>query len=100
MSPEVLTLPPPSLPVPAPSLPVIDGTFRAAAPPVPTTALGAFQKQLEDDARARGFVLVKDYEDSVVTTAKQLQASGAKVVLAPHLQHLSRLLETNEPAPK
>jgi hypothetical protein len=50
--------------------------------------------------RARGFVLVKDYEDSVVATAKQLQASGAKVVLAPHLQHLSRLLETNEPAPK
>lgn len=86
----------------APSAPpqLIDGTFRAAPLPAPTTAIGAFQKQLEDDARARGFVLVKDYEDSVVTSAKQLQAAGAQVVLAPHLQHLASRLTTNDPPPK
>ena len=85
---------------PASRPPLIDGTFHATALPAPTTALGAFQKQLEDDARARGFVMVKDYEDSVVTSAKQLQAAGAKVVLAPHLQHLASRLETNDPPPK
>ena len=63
------------------------------APAPATSATGAFRKQLEDDARARGFVLVKDYEDSVVKSAKQLQAAGAKVVLAPHLEHLAPRLE-------
>jgi len=60
-------------------------------PPASTTAhaTGAFLKQVEDDARARGFVSVSDYEDSVIATAKQLQATGAQVVLAPHLQHLA-----------
>ena len=86
--------------VPAARQPLVDGTFHATALPAPTTALGAFQKQLEDDARARGFVMVKDYEDSVVTSAKQLQAAGAKVVLAPHLQHLASRLETKDPPPK
>lgn len=57
-----------------------------------TEATGAFLKQLEDDARARGFLAVKDYEDSVVASAKQLQTTGAKVVLAPHLQHLATRL--------
>lgn len=57
--------------------------------PVATSATGAFLKQLEDDARAHGFIAVKDYEDSVVATAKQLQGTGARVVLAPHLQHLA-----------
>ena len=52
-------------------------------------ATGAFLKQLEDDARSRGFLSVKDYEDSVIASAKQLQAAGAQVVLAPHLQHLA-----------
>ncbi len=54
----------------------------------PTSATGAFLKQVEDDARSRGFLEVKDYEDSVVASAKQLQAAGATVMLAPHLQHL------------
>ena len=58
----------------------------------PTSATGAFLKQLEDDARARGFISVKDYEDSVVASAKQLQASGAQVMFAPHLQHLAAQL--------
>ena len=54
-----------------------------------TGATGAFLKQLEDDARSRGFTSVKDYEDSVIMNAKQLQTAGAQVVLAPHLQHLA-----------
>jgi hypothetical protein len=37
--------------------------------------------------------MVKDYEDSVIKSAKQLQAAGAKVVLAPHLEHLAPRLE-------
>jgi hypothetical protein len=57
-------------------------------------ATGAFAKQVEDDARARGFVSASDYEDSVVETAKQLKATGAQVVLAPHLQHLAPRLDT------
>lgn len=68
------SVPPASVPVPAP--------------------FGAMLKQLEDDAHARGFVTVKDYEDSVIATAKQLQSTGAKVVLTPHLQHLAPQLET------
>jgi hypothetical protein len=67
----------------------------AQLPPGPPAApTGAFLKQLEDDARARHFLTVKDYEDSVVRSAKQLQAAGAKVVLAPHLQHLAPQLES------
>jgi hypothetical protein len=61
--------------------------------PIATSAAGAFMKQLEDDARARGYVSVNDYEDSVIATAKQLQSAGAKVVLAPHLEHLTPRLE-------
>lgn len=68
-------------------------TLGASLALAPATATGAFLKQLEDDARARGFVLVKDYEDSVVKSAKQLQAAGAKVVLAPHLEHLAPRLD-------
>ena len=57
------------------------------------TAVGVFLKQLEDEARARGFARVKDYEDSLVASATQLQAAGARVVLAPHLQHLAARVE-------
>ena len=73
---------------------VVINTTHAPSPAVsaPTVATGAFLKQVEDDARARGFVSVKDYEDSVLATAKQLQATGAKVMLAPHLQHLESQL--------
>jgi hypothetical protein len=56
-------------------------------------AAGPFLKQLEADARARGFFTVKDYEDSVIKSIKQIQAAGAKVVLAPHLEHLAPKLE-------
>jgi hypothetical protein len=58
----------------------------------PQHAVGAFHKQLQDDARASGFLEVKDYEDSVVAIAKQLQTTGTKVMLSPHLQHLASRL--------
>jgi len=77
---------------PPPALPSVTevSVATSGAPEASTaSATGAFYKQLEDDARERGFVTVNDYEDSVVATAKQLQATGAKVVLAPHLQHLT-----------
>ena len=77
-----------SAPLPSPPTPqsiAIDTTGSALV----TGATGAFLKQLEDDARSRGFMSVKDYEDSVVKTAKELQAAGTKVMLAPHLQHLA-----------
>ena len=85
-----------SAPAPAPAPAPIPTTQSTALATIDTTgsalmtgATGAFLKQLEDDARARGFISVKDYEDSVITSAKQLQAAGAQVVLAPHLQHLA-----------
>lgn len=90
------TPPPTTAPTTAP-LVVINNTASAPLASVPVTAaapFGAMLKQLEDDARARGFLAVKDYEDSVVATAKQLQSTGAKVVLAPHLQHLASQLES------
>lgn len=65
----------------------------------PLAATGGFLKQLEDDAHAHHFLTVKDYEDSVIASAKQLQATGAKVILAPHLQHLAPQLEPDRGAP-
>lgn len=53
------------------------------------SATGAFLAQVEQDARVRGFMSVKDYEDALIATSKELQASGAKITLAPHLQHLA-----------
>ena len=87
---------PPPTPTTSP-LVVINNTASAPPASVPLTVpapFGAMLKQLEDDAHARGFIAVKDYEDSVVLTAKQLQSTGAKVVLAPHLQHLASQLES------
>ena len=84
-------------PMPTPKPPqiaAIDTTGSALM----TGAIGAFLKQLEDDARSRGFLSVKDYEDSVVASVKQLQTSGAKVALPPHLQHLSPRLEPDQTA--
>ena len=57
--------------------------------PIASEAAGSFVKQVEDDTRARGFVSIKDYEDSVIASARQLQDAGAKVMFAPHLQHLT-----------
>ena len=73
---------------------VVINTTSTPSPAIsaPLVATGAFLKQVEDDARTRGYASVKDYEDSVIATAKQLQATGAKVMLAPHLQHLEAQL--------
>jgi hypothetical protein len=68
---------------------VINTTGPASTSTSAPPAIGAFLKQLEDDARSRGFTSVKDYEDSMIASARQLQAAGAQVVLAPHLQHLA-----------
>lgn len=87
---------PPPTPTTSP-LVVINNTTSAPLANVPATTaapFGAMLKQLEDDAHAHGFLAVKDYEDSVISTAKQLQTTGAKVVLAPHLQHLASQLES------
>lgn len=81
----------PAQPVQFAQLPPVQPAL-AQLPPGPPT--GAFLKQLEDEARARHFVTVKDYEDSVIRSAKQLQTAGAKVMLAPHLQHLAPQLES------
>lgn len=64
--------PPPSAP-PAPEVLV-------EFPPVPTAPVLGFPSQ-------------QAYEDAVVASAKQLQASGASIQLAPHLQHLMARLE-------
>lgn len=81
--------PPLSFPTPTSIPPVQSSQSNETAMTIaPQQAIGAFHKQLEDDARASGFLEVKDYEDSVVAIAKQLQTTGTKVMLAPHLQHL------------
>jgi hypothetical protein len=48
---------------------------------------------LDQLARSRGFASTKLYEDSVIANVRELEAAGARVVLAPHLQHLERRLE-------
>lgn len=35
---------------------------------------------------------MREYEDAIVASARQLQATGAQVVLAPHLAHLASRL--------
>lgn len=90
---------PPTPPLPSPpgmAQPAIASAAPSATPPpgAPVTATGGFAKQVEDDARARGFALPSDYEDSVVETAKQLKAAGAEVSLPPHLQHLASRLRS------
>jgi hypothetical protein len=85
-------LPPAPVASTSPLVVIHTGNAPVAASMPPAFATGAFLKQLEDDARARGFITVKDYEDSVVASAKKLQAAGAKVMFAPHLQHLESQL--------
>jgi hypothetical protein len=61
-------------------------------PPRPPTE----QEDLDHLARLRGFSSTKMYEDAMVASARELQASGAKVVFAPHLQHLEVRLEPDQ----
>jgi hypothetical protein len=62
----------------------------APSPPAPPS----HDELLEQVARSRGFSSAKTFEDSVVATARELQASGARVDLGPHLQHLAPRLES------
>jgi len=45
--------------------------------------------QLTQEALGRGFPSQQAYEDAVVSNARQLRETGATVILAPHLQHLT-----------
>ena len=76
--------PPPSV-LPAPrdqlQLPPTPNAFEGL-PPLPPP-------QLTQEAISRGYPSQQAYEDAVVETARQLQDTGARVTLAPHLQHLA-----------
>ena len=74
---------------PALQITVTSAPATVTSAPGAPLVVGAFLKQLEDDALLRGYPSVKEYEDSVIAIAKQLEATGAKVMLAPHLQHLA-----------
>ncbi len=62
-------------------------------PPPPLEGQPAQPAQPDQLAESRGYPSQRAYEDAVVASARQLQAAGAKVVLAPHLQHLASRLE-------
>jgi hypothetical protein len=50
-------------------------------------------EDLAELARLRGFASVQAFEDAVVANARELKASGARVELAPFLQHLEPRVE-------
>lgn len=50
---------------------------------------GAEGRGFSHGAGGRGHMSQQAYEDAVVASALQLQATGARVVLAPHLAHLA-----------
>lgn len=75
------------------------GDGEAKPPSLPPTppnteaqTSGAQPQQLSQVAEARGYPGQQAYEDAVVASARQLQASGARVELAPHLAHLASRL--------
>lgn len=75
-----LALPPPSA----------AGQLQLPPLPNPFEGLPALPPpQLTQEAIARGYPSQQAYEDAVVATARQLQDTGARVTLAPHLQHLA-----------
>ncbi len=63
--------PPPPVPSPVPPPPPQGETLAPVPHPYPP-----------------GFPSMQAYEDAVVASARELRAAGAKVELAPHLQHL------------
>jgi hypothetical protein len=75
-------------PPPAPPRPDVE----AQPLPAPQLQLSA-QHHLSQGVEACGYPGQRAYEDGVVASARQLQAAGAKVVLAPHLAHLASRLE-------
>ncbi len=83
-----ITQPPPSLALPAiPTPPPL-----LALVPAGQTDQHAQIAQVAQGAPSRGYPSLKEYEDAVVASARQLRDSGAKVVLAPHLAHLTSRL--------
>jgi hypothetical protein len=71
-------------PLPAPQM---QPSPQMTLPPAPTHApLPAHATQF---AQSRGYPSTKEYEDAVVASARQLKDSGAQIVLAPHLAHLT-----------
>lgn len=96
----------PSQPLPAPiSPPVQQAQFAAPASalaPAPAPAgYGQFAPSAPprgylpapppaaQPSQSHGYASTKEYEDAVVASAKQLKDSGAQVMLAPHLAHLT-----------
>jgi len=71
------------VPVPQPTLPTSDLTVVAPTQPLTLAQL----------AEERGYPTTTAYEEAVVESARELQNDGARVVLAPHLQHLTPRLE-------
>lgn len=85
----------PKAPAP-PAPPLLEGQLPTllTQPTQPTQPTQLAQlESLDQVAQSRGYPSQKVYEDAVVDSARQLQDAGAKVVFAPHLQHLApRLL--------
>lgn len=78
--------------LPAPQLPAPQGSYaRVAQAQLPSQPRYASANQQPPQPRSYGSA--REYEDAVVASARQLQDSGAKVVLAPHLAHLASRLE-------
>jgi hypothetical protein len=57
-------------------------------PPLPPSP-----SELEQIAQMRGYASAREYEDAIVAMARDLAASGAKVDLGAHFQHLRPYLE-------
>ncbi len=81
--------------VPAPALlpwPVARSIDARPVTALPGLLEPSGPNQVAQLAQSRGYPSTREYEDAVVASAKQLQDSGAKVVLAPHLAHLAARL--------
>ena len=89
--------PPPSPALPAPVGQVAPTQVAPVAPVVPLRSLAApvhLPGLPAPSEPARGLASAREYEDAVVASARQLQDSGAKVVLAPHFAHLTPRLRS------
>jgi hypothetical protein len=103
VQPWPVTSPPPPTPPPPESLPVqaLPAAFQPQMQQLPQPALpqaqalsaplqiAAAPTQATQFAQSRGYPSTKEYEDAVVASARQLKDSGAQIVLAPHLAHLT-----------
>lgn len=64
-----------------------------SSPPMTGEASNEHEPKLEQIARAGGFASAQEYEDATLATARALAATGAKIELPPHLQHLAPRLQ-------